>query len=85
MSTNRHWLDSPRNQRLLWRGFLGVLALTVAAEAMVALHPHFEVDALYGFHAAYGFLACAAMIAVAKILGFTLKRQDDYYEGPADD
>jgi hypothetical protein len=75
-----HWLDEPRNVRLLWRLFLGVLALTVLAELVIALHPHFEVDALFGFHAAYGFLACAAMIVVARLLGALLKRPDSYYE-----
>jgi hypothetical protein len=80
MSGSKHWLDEPRNARLLWRGFLAVLALTVAAEAAVTLHPHFEVDAYFGFHAAYGLLACLAMILAAKALGLLLKRPDDYYE-----
>jgi hypothetical protein len=75
------WLDEMRNVRLLWRGFLAVLALTVLAELVVALHPHFGVDSLFGFHALYGFLACLAMIVVAKALGAVLKRPDDYYEG----
>jgi len=75
-----HWLDDPRNVRLLWRLFLAVLALTVLAELVVTLHPHFGADALFGFHAAYGFLACAAMIVVAKLLGALLKRPDSYYE-----
>lgn len=79
-----HWLDQPRNVRRLWRGFLALLAATVLAEFAVALHPHFEVEALFGFHAAYGFLACAAMIAVAKGLGAALKRHDRYYEEPED-
>ncbi len=74
-----HWLDEPRNVRLLWRLFLAVLAATVLAELVITLHPHFEVDALFGFHAAYGFLACAAMIVVAKLLGAILKRPDSYY------
>lgn len=74
-----HWLDQPRNVKRLWRGFLGVLALTVAAELAVVLHPAFEVEALFGFHAAYGFLACAAMIVVARVLGLVLKRPDTYY------
>ena len=75
------WLDEMRNVRLLWRGFLAVLALTVLAELVVALHPHFGVDSLFGFHALFGFLACLAMIVVAKALGAVLKRPDDYYEG----
>jgi hypothetical protein len=75
-----HWLDEPRNVRLLWRVFLAVLALTVLAELAVTLHPHFGVDSLFGFHALYGFLACLAMIVVAKALGVLLRRPDRYYE-----
>jgi hypothetical protein len=76
----RHWLDRPQNIRLLWRAFMVALALTVAAEAVVVLHPHFGVDALFGFHAWFGFLACAALILAAKLLGVALKRPDTYYE-----
>ena len=35
MNDKTHWLDEPRNVKLLWRGFLGVLALTVVAEFFV--------------------------------------------------
>lgn len=75
-----HWLDRPGNVRLLWRAFLAVLVLTVAAEWLVELHPHSGIDAVYGFHAWYGLLACAAMIAVAKGLALVLKRPDTYYD-----
>ena len=74
-----HWLDRPKNVRLIWRGFLVVLALTVLAEALVRLHPHFAVESLFGFHAWFGLLSCAAMILVAKGLGLLLKRTDTYY------
>jgi len=80
MKQNTHWLDEPRNVRRLWRAFLALLAVVVAAELVIALHPHFEVESLPAFHAAYGFLACAAMIVVAKALGMLLKRPDTYYE-----
>ena len=76
-----HWLDEPRNLRRLWRGFLAVLAATVLVELVVTLHPHFSVESLFGFHALYGFLACLAMIVVAKGLGVLLKRPEDYYGG----
>jgi hypothetical protein len=78
---DRHWLDEPRNVRLLWRLFLAVLALTVGAELLVDLHPKFEVEGLLGFHAWFGLLACAAMIVGAKALGMLLKRPDTYYDG----
>lgn len=80
MSSRHHWLDEPRNVKRLWRGFLALLVLSVLAELVVTLHPHFDVEALPAFHAAYGFLACAAMIVVAKAIGVLLKRPDTYYK-----
>jgi hypothetical protein len=80
MHERTHWLDQPRNVKRLWRAFLVVLALTVLAEAVVQLHPHFAVESIFGFHAWFGFLACAAMIVVAKALALALKRPDSYYD-----
>ena len=81
MTTPRsHWLDEPKNIKLLWRGFLVVLALTVVAEFFVDLHPHFEIEGLFGFNAAYGFIVCILMIVVAKGMGIFLKRADTCYE-----
>lgn len=79
-----HWLDQPRNVKRLWRGFLVVLTLTVLAELLVHLHPQFEIEAVFGFSAWFGFAACAAMIVVAKALALLLKRPDTYY-GKRDD
>jgi hypothetical protein len=76
----RHWLTHPGTIRRLWVGFGAVLVLTVLAEAMVAREPHFAIETVFGFNAWYGFLACAGLIAVAKLLGWWLKRPDDYYE-----
>jgi hypothetical protein len=61
-----------------------VLVLTVLAELLVHLHPHFEIESVFGFHAWFGFMACAAMIVVAKGLALVLKRPDTYY-GKRDD
>lgn len=80
----KHWLDESRNIRLLWRLFLVVLALTVVAELVLTLHPHFAVESVFGFYAWFGFLSCAAMIGVAKAIGQLLKRTDTYY-GREDD
>ena len=74
-----HWLDDPRHVRLLWRGFLVVLALTVLAGFFVDLHPHFAVERWPGFNAAFGFVTCLLMIVVAKGLGLLLKRPDTHY------
>jgi predicted membrane metal-binding protein len=66
-----HWLARPSTIRLLWRGFIVVLVLTVLTE--------------FGFGAWFGFLACAVLILGAKALGALLKRPDGYYDEPGDD
>lgn len=76
---DKHWLDDPLNIKRLWRGFLVVLVLTVAAGFFTDLHPHFEIEKWPGFNAAYGFLSCLLMIVVAKLVGILLKRPDTYY------
>lgn len=79
-SREDHWLARPENVRLLWRGFWIVLALTVAAQFAIPVKGHFGVDGWFAFGAVYGFLACLAMVLVAKGLGFLLKRDEDYYD-----
>ena len=79
-----HWLTRPQSITLLWRGFSAVLALTVAAEFLLAHEPYFGIDGVFGFNAWFGFLACAALIVFARGLGVLLKRPDDYYEGRDD-
>ena len=65
---------------MLWRIFIAVLALTVAAEFFIEAHPHFAVERIFAFNALYGFLACAALILVAKGIGLFVKRKEDYYD-----
>jgi hypothetical protein len=74
-----HWLVRPRTIRRLWRIFIAILALTVLAQLAVETDPHFAPEGWFGFNALYGFLACAALILIAKGLGAFLKRRDDYY------
>jgi hypothetical protein len=77
--TKPHWLDRPENHRKLWIGFIVVLACTVLAEFLWPIHGHFEIESITGFNALYGFGACAAMVASAKLLGLWLKRSDTFY------
>lgn len=66
--------------RTLWTIFGAVLALTVILEAFIQTHPHFEVEKLFAFNAVFGFVACAALILVAKAIGLFVKRKDTYYD-----
>jgi hypothetical protein len=77
-----HWLTRPRTLRRLWQAFIAVLALTVLAELAIQAHPHFAIERLFGFNALYGFLACAALILLAKGIGLLVKRPERYYDEP---
>lgn len=65
---------------MIWKAFVAVLVLTVAAQLVIEWHPHFAPERLFAWNALYGFLACAALILVARALGLVLKRRDDYYD-----
>jgi hypothetical protein len=72
-------ISRPGTIRVLWIAFIVVLALTVAAELAVHLHPRFRLERWFGFHAAWGFLSCVGMVLFANLLGLFLRRPDDYY------
>jgi len=76
----QNWFYKETSIKKLWIGAIVILALTVLAEVIIKLHPHFEIEALFGFHALYGFLTCVIMVVFAKVLGFLIKRKDDYYD-----
>jgi hypothetical protein len=78
-----HWLVRPHTIRRLWQVSIASLALAVLAGLVVEAHPPFAVEALFGFNALYGLLACAALILVARAIGLVLKRPDDYYDDDA--
>lgn len=78
-SQQDHWLVRPGTIRRLWWGFSIVLALTVIAQLFIYVKGYFGPDSWFGFGAFFGFLSCLAMVLIAKVLGFVLKRGEDYY------
>lgn len=84
-SKQDHWLVRPSSISLIWRLFIGVLAVTVLAQLLVDVKGYFGIDGWFGFGAVYGFLACLAMVLIAKLLGFVLKRDEQYYNGGESD
>ena len=58
----------------------GARALRAGRDRWSRCIRHFDIESLFGFHAWFGFLACVAMIGVAKALSLLLKRPDTYYD-----
>lgn len=82
---DKHWLYRSKRLPTLWKILMGVLLLALLPEFFMHHHPHFEaqglhIDASWGFFAWYGFLSCAVMVFVGKVLGVFLKRKDSYYD-----
>jgi sterol desaturase/sphingolipid hydroxylase (fatty acid hydroxylase superfamily) len=73
------WLVRPSSIRILWIVFSIVLALTVLAQVFIKIKGYFGVDDWFAFGAVYGFGSCLLMVVFAKLLGFVLKRDEDYY------
>ena len=76
----QNWFYRESSIKKLWIGAIILLALTVSAEIFITLHPHFKIESVFSFHAIYGFIACVIMVIFAKLLGYLIKRKDDYYD-----
>ncbi|GEM_PF-500197 len=71
---------SPRQIARYWLIFVCILLATLIAQFFVHPHPHFGIDGLFSFHAWFSVLTCVGIVVLSKLLGFWLKRPEDYYE-----
>jgi len=74
------FFERPRTIRKLWILLYAVCGLTLITEFFMEREPHFGIDGFFGFYSALGFVACAALILFAKVIGYVLKRKEDYYD-----
>lgn len=79
-NAQKSWLYRAENHKKLWWSFGLILAATVVVQLFISVHGHFGFDGWFGFSAAFGFLSCALMVVFAKLLGYLLKRPDNYYD-----
>jgi hypothetical protein len=75
-----YWLDNPRNVDRLVYGFYAVCAALIAIDVFVPKHGPFAIEHVFGFYGIFGFLACVALVLIAKQLRRVLMRPEDYYE-----
>ncbi len=75
-----NWWVKASTIRLLWLGSGAVLVVLVLLDLVVKKKPHFDVEGWFGFGAAFGFIACVALVVGSKALGAFLKRKDTFYD-----
>jgi hypothetical protein len=75
-----YWLDDPKNIDRLIHGFYLFCGLLLAIDVFVPKHGPFAIEHVVGFYGVFGFLACVALVLIAKQLRRVLMRPEDYYD-----
>lgn len=75
-----YWLDNRANVDWLVHGFYIVCGLLLVIDVFVPKHGPFAIEHIYGFYGIFGFLACVALVLIAKQLRRVLMRPEDYYD-----
>ena len=78
-AAHRYWLDDPANVTRLYRGVWAVGLFLVALDFVLDRHDDVPVAETIGFYAAYGFVACVALVLAAKLLRRCVSRPENYY------
>ena len=76
----RHVFDDPRNVKRLLRVLYVVCAGLVLIDFVHHRHVAHSWENLWGFYAVYGFVACVALVLIAKEMRKLLMRSEDYYD-----
>ena len=76
---SQHWILKKENIKKLWVCSIVLLVSLVLVQLIFPIKGHFEVESWIGFGAWFGFIACILMILFSKILGFVVKKPEDYY------
>ena len=82
MKISFQWIEQPGMWKRMWNVFVGALVVLVAIDVLFVshAHPHLVFETIAGFSAVYGFVACTALVLIAKVLRKVCKRDMNYYE-----
>ena len=80
MLEKKHIFDDSRNvRRVLW-ALLATCGFLLIADFIFHRHVVHPWEALWGFYALFGFVACVVLVLVAKGMRKYLMRKEDYYD-----
>ncbi|MDD2373475.1 MAG: hypothetical protein WC109_06140 [Syntrophomonadaceae bacterium] len=75
------FMDRPDIRKKTRWILIAILIGLVLIDPFMEKHPVFAVEKLPAFYAIYGFLSCALIVAVSKIIGkLWLQKREDYYD-----
>jgi hypothetical protein len=76
----RYWLDDHRNVDRLVHAFYAVCGLLIVIDVFVPKHGPFAIEHVFGFYGWFGFIACVALVLIAKQMRRVVMRPEDYYD-----
>ena len=76
----QHIWDDPRNLKRLLKVFYIICAGLVLTDIVHHRHVIHTWENLWGFYAIFGFVACVALVLIAKEMRKVLMRGEDYYD-----
>ena len=80
MQEKRHIFDSKKNVKRVLKALVLASVLTAGADIVYHRHVVHPFEALWGFYAIYGFVACVVLVLLAKEMRKILMRDEDYYD-----
>jgi len=72
--------DNPRNVRRVVLGLVGACVILAGLDLVLHRHVTHPWEAMVGFYAVYGFVACVLLVLLAKEMRKVLIRKEDYYD-----
>ena len=76
----RHVFDDPRNVKRVIFALFTVCGVFFLADFFIHRHVDHPWEALFGFYALYGFVACVVLVLIAKEMRKFLMRKENYYD-----
>ena len=72
--------DHKKNIKRVLRALIVLCVASFAVDFVYHRHVVHPFEALWGFYAIYGFVACVILVLLAKEMRKWLMRSEDYYE-----
>lgn len=76
----QHMFDNPKNVKRVIHILYALCFISVIAEFFVHRHIDHPWEALFGFYALYGCIACVVLVLVATELRKLIMRDENYYD-----
>jgi len=73
------WTTGAKAPALLFWGMVLLGALLILGDLLVDHKSKFEIQNLFGFYGFFGFIAFGVIILAGWLLGYLLRRDEDYY------